>query len=162
MVSGAYTGIVASGIVRAPAQTARHLRVRRIASASDNYVDFYELYIRDAQGNRLIPSTGSILPSALSGTMNNLFDNTTTTRWHSNIAAGGFVNDATTPMGYNFTFSVNVTIASIVVYVWDSSPRLNGLRFTLLDGTNTEVWRFDSTNNGTASTNAGEANLTVL
>ena len=61
--------------------------------------------------------------------------------------ARGFVND--------FTWEVNTQVKSIEIYVKDSAFRLPGLRFSLYDASNQEVWRYENMSTGTLTADGG-------
>ena len=78
----------------------RKLTVRRFAAAGDNHVDFYELTIKDNNGVVRNPQAGQIYPRAWIGEFSNLFDGNHSTRWHTWMYTGGFVNETTAQLGF--------------------------------------------------------------
>ena len=78
----------------------RKLTVRGFAAAGDNHVDFYELTIKDNNGVVRNPQAGQIYPRAWIGEFSNLFDGNHSTRWHTWMYTGGFVNETTTQLGF--------------------------------------------------------------
>ena len=111
MPAGACMGVVASSQLGRNV-TLRKLRVRRTQVAeSDSIIDFYELYLLSSSNQRFIPITSTIIPSAAIGTSANLFDSNHTTRWHSTRPTGGtFIDEISTPQGYDFTFADDITL----------------------------------------------------
>ena len=110
MPAGACMGVVASSQLGRNV-TLRKLRVRRTQVAeSDAIIDFYQLYLFSSSNQRFIPITSTIIPSAAIGTSANLFDSNHTTRWHSTQPRGGFVDEISTPQGYDFTFADDITL----------------------------------------------------
>ena len=60
----------------------------------------------------------------------------------------------TTLYGFNFTWTVDVTVAEIQILTV-LGGQLANLRFRLLNSAGTEIWAFDNTSTGTTTSNGG-------
>lgn len=133
----------------------RQLQIRRYADTGDNSINFHTLMILSTAGNtstRINPTAGEILPdpATATGSYNNLLDGSSSTVWQT---SSGTYSD-TTLYGFNFTWTVDVTVAEIQILTV-LGGQLANLRFRLLNSAGTEIWAFDNTSTGTTTSNGG-------
>ena len=149
VLSGSRTGITASSVIPPPVTGVRKITVRRIVAAANNgnpdfIVDFYEMYILASDGvTRCIPSSGSVFPSVQVGAFDNMFDGNPNTRCHTSVPSGGWVDEISTPVGYDLNFASDITVRSLRVTTLDSPWRLYGVRFRFYDTGGTVLSTYD-------------------